>query len=147
MSQSPFLDRSGWTPEPLDLWEPIVITKEEIDAEVERLASIPRPANGRRQSLIVHPRWNELGVGPGLNPGVRVTLEVLTPGEETTPIRHNSTQITFCITGEGSSIINGQRIEYGLYDTWHFPSMDTYRHITDSNTIERKTDVQGKRVS
>ena len=33
MSQSPFLDRSGWTPEPLDLWEPLLVTKEEIDAE------------------------------------------------------------------------------------------------------------------
>ena len=135
MSQSPFLDRSGWTPEPLDLWEPILITKEEIDAEIERLASIPRPANGRRQSLIVHPRWNELGVGPGLNPGVRVTLEVLKPGEETTPIRHNSTQINFCIKGSGSTIINGKRIKYGLYDTWNFPSMATYRHINDSNDL------------
>jgi gentisate 1,2-dioxygenase len=138
MSQSPFLDRSGWTPEPLDLWEPILITKEEIDAEIERLASIPRPANGRRQSLIVHPRWQELGVGPGLNPGVRVTLEVLKPGEETAPIRHNSTQVNFCIQGQGASIINGKRIQYGLYDTWNFPSMATYRHINDSNKLHAR---------
>ena len=34
----------------------IVIPKETIDAEVERLASLPRPANGRRRSLIAHPR-------------------------------------------------------------------------------------------
>jgi gentisate 1,2-dioxygenase len=81
VSNPKFLDRSGWTPPAkLDLWEPIVITKGEIDAEVERLASQPRPANGRRQSLIVHPRWKELGVGPGLNPGVSVSLEVLKPG-------------------------------------------------------------------
>ena len=135
MSQSPFIDRSGWTPEPLDLWEPIVITKEEIDREIERLASGPRPANGRRHSLIVHPRWNELGVGPGLNPGIRVTLEVLKPGEETTPIRHNSTQINFCIQGGGSTIIGGKRITYGLYDTFNFPSMQTYRHINDTKEL------------
>jgi len=136
MADNHFMDRSGWTPpEALDLWEPIKITGEEIDAEVERLASQPRPANGRRQSLIVHPRWQELGVGPGLNPGVRVSLEVLLPGEETTPIRHNSTQINFCIKGAGASIISGKRIIYGLYDTWNFPSMATYRHINDSNDI------------
>ena len=88
-----FIDRTGYkAPEKLDLWEPIVITREEIDEEVERLASLPRPGNGRRQSLIVHPRWGELGVGPGLNPGVRVTLEVLKPGEQTAPVRHNSTR-------------------------------------------------------
>jgi len=135
MSQSPFLDRSGWTPEPLDLWDPILISKEEIDQEIERLASIPRPANGRRESLIVHPRWRELGVGPGLNPGVRVALEVLKPGEETTPIRHNSTQISFCIQGEGSTIIGGKRIKYSKYDTFNYPSMVAYRHINDSKEL------------
>jgi len=36
-------------------WTPIVVTKREIDAETERLASLPSPANGRRESLIVHP--------------------------------------------------------------------------------------------
>ena len=53
MSQSPFIDRSGWTPPPLELWEPVHVSREQIDAEIERLASQPRPANGRRQSLIV----------------------------------------------------------------------------------------------
>jgi len=138
MTESPFLDRSGWTPPPLDLWEPIVITKEQIDAEIERLASIPRPSNGRRQSLIVHPRWRELGVGPGLNPGIGVALEVLKPGEETTPIRHNSTQINFCIQGVGTSIISGKRIDYGRYDTFNFPSMATYRHVNTSNGLHAR---------
>ncbi len=138
MSQSPFLDRSGWTPKPLDLWEPILITKEEIDAEIERLASIPRPANGRRQSLIVHPRWRELGVGPGLNPGIGVTLEVLKPGEETTPIRHNSTQINFCLRGGGTAIIAGRRIDYSQYDTFNFPSMAVYRHLNNSKDVHAR---------
>jgi gentisate 1,2-dioxygenase len=135
MSQEYFIDRSGWIPRPLDLWEPIVIAKEEIDAEIERLASMPRPANGRRQSLIVHPRWRELGVGAGLNPGIGVTLEVLKPGEETAPIRHNSTQLNFCIHGEGRCIIGRKHIRYGLYDTFNFPSMATYRHVNDSNDL------------
>ena len=63
MSDNPkFIDRTGYTyPEKLDLWDPITITKEEIDEEIARLAEQPRPENGRRQSLIVHPRWQELG--------------------------------------------------------------------------------------
>ena len=136
MTSSYFIDRSGWTPpKNLDLWEPVKITKEEIDEEVERLTSLPRPANGRRQSLIVHPRWQELGVGPCLNPGVQVGLEVLLPGEETTPIRHNSTQINFCIKGEGATIIGGKRIDYNQYDTFNFPSMMTYRHVNESDSV------------
>ncbi|NQV56297.1 MAG: cupin domain-containing protein [Rhodospirillales bacterium] len=139
MEQSPFMDRTGWTPpEKLELWEPFKISGEKIDAEIERLASQPRPSNGRRQSLIVHPRWKELGVGPGLNPGVQVSLEVLLPGEETTPIRHNSTQINFCIEGSGATIISGKRINYTQYDTWNFPSMATYRHINDSDKLHAR---------
>ena len=138
MGSEYFMDRSGWTPEELDLWEPIKISKEEIDEEIDRLASQPRPSNGRRHSLIVHPRWQELGVGPGLNPGVRVTLEVLLPGEETTPIRHNSTQINFCILGSGATIVGGNRVNYTKYDTWNFPSMTTYRHINNSDQIHAR---------
>jgi gentisate 1,2-dioxygenase len=138
MSENPFIDRSGWTPKPLDLWEPILITREQIEAEIERLASIARPANGRRQSQIAHPRWKEVGPGPCLNPGIGVTLEVLKPGEETTPIRHNSTQINFCIRGAGTSIIGGKRIDYGLYDTFNFPSMATYRHVNDSKDVHAR---------
>ncbi len=135
MSHNPFIDASGAVPKPLDLWEPILITKEQIDAEVERLASIPRPANGRRASLIAHPRWNEVGPTPCLNPGIGVVLEVLKPGEETVAVRHNSTQINFCIRGAGTTVVGGRRIDYGQYDTWNFPSMATYRHINASKDV------------
>ena len=50
-----FLDRSGAQPTSSALWPAVVIPKEALDQEVERLASGPRPANGRRRSLIVHP--------------------------------------------------------------------------------------------
>ena len=131
-----FIDRTGYeAPQKLDLWEPIVITREEIDEEAERLASLPRPDNGRRQSLIVHPRWRDLGVGPGLNPGVRVTLEVLKPGEQTAPVRHNSTQVNFCIRGEGHSIVNGKKIGFAEYDVYNFPSMGTYWHVNNSKDL------------
>ena len=39
-------------------------SKEEIEAEVSRLASLPPPANGRRRSLIVHPNDTGTGLAP-----------------------------------------------------------------------------------
>ena len=79
-----FIDQSGAKPGAMDLWPAIVIPKETIDAEVERLASLPRPANGRRRSLIAHPR---AGKGNGLAAGIQVALDVLLPGERTVPYR------------------------------------------------------------
>ena len=60
-----FEDRTGLASEPLQLITPMVIPKEAIDAEIERLASLPAPANGRRVSQIVNPA---AGVGPQLHP-------------------------------------------------------------------------------
>ena len=133
-----FLDRSGHRTPPLDLWEPVVVPREDIDAEIARLAGLDRPANGRRHSVIAHPDWRALGVGPGLQPGIRVTLEVLAPGEQSAPIRHNSTQVNFCIGGAGHSIVNGQRIDFALHDVWNFPSMATYRHVNDGPGIQAR---------
>ncbi len=55
-----FIDRTGYATPPLELWEPVIIPKEMIDDEVSRLAALPRPDNGRRQSLVVHPDWEKL---------------------------------------------------------------------------------------
>src|SRR5262245_8077909 len=98
-----FVDQSGATSKPIDLWPALVIARADIEAEVERLARLPRPANGRRHSLIVHPSAQEPGLG--LAPGIRVTLEVLLPGERTEPVRHNSTVVSFCIRGRGASVV------------------------------------------
>jgi gentisate 1,2-dioxygenase len=120
-----FRDQTGATPTDLDLWAPVVITKEEIDSETERLASLPTPANGRRRSLVVHPR-NKLS--KGLAPGIEVALDVLKPGERTVPYRQNSTQVNFVIAGEGASIIGGKRFETRLFDVSNTPSMQPYWH-------------------
>ncbi len=114
-----------------DLWDPIVIPKEEIDAEIERLASLPRPANGRRRSFIVHPRHT--GPGNGLAPGIQVAIEVLLPGEETQPIRHNSSQVVFCIEGAGTAVVDGRKRPFDTYDVWNTPSMSTYQHANDTS--------------
>jgi gentisate 1,2-dioxygenase len=128
-----FIDRTGRAPEGAPLWPALVIPKEEIDAEVERLASVPRPANGRRRALIVHPA-NRLGTG--LAPGIEVALDVLLPGERTVPYRQNSTQVNFVIRGGGHAVVGGKRFAVGLYDVWNTPSMQPYWHGNDGDDIE-----------
>ncbi len=120
-----FRDQTGAKPKPIDLWEPIVIPKEEIDAEIERLASLPQPANGRRRSVFVHPRNQKSN---GLAPGIDVALDVLKPGERTVPYRQNSTQVNFVIQGQGTSVVGGRRWDVNLYDVWNTPSMQPYWH-------------------
>jgi gentisate 1,2-dioxygenase len=128
-----FLDRVGYTPPRDDLWPSVVIPREHIEAEVERLASIDAPADGRRRSLIVHPRSEAPGLG--LAPGIRVSLDVLLPGERTAPIRHNSSQVNFCIQGGGHATIDGVEIGYTRYDVFNTPSMATYVHTNNTDAI------------
>ncbi len=64
-----FADCTGATEKKIELIPPVVIPKEAIEAEVERLASLPAPANGRRVSRVVNPLT---GVGDGLAPGIEV---------------------------------------------------------------------------
>src|SRR5438105_7867702 len=56
----------------LDLWPALLVRKEEIDAEVERLAGLPPPPDGRRASLVVHPCAETPGLG--LAPGIQVSI-------------------------------------------------------------------------
>src|SRR3984957_13256115 len=129
MEQQPFFfDRSGQTPKSPELWPAVVIPKEAIDAEVARLASLPRPANGRRRSLITHPLAK---FSHGLAPGIEVALDVLLPGERTVPYRQNSTQVNFVIGGAGHSVIGGKRFDVKLFDVWNTPSMHAYWHGND----------------
>jgi gentisate 1,2-dioxygenase len=128
------IDVSGAPAVEFDMWEPVIFTAEEIDAEIDRLASIPVPANGRRESLFVHPRATAPGLG--LAPGIRVTLAVLLPGERTEAIRHNSTQVVFCVRGSGSSVVDGTQIAYRQHDVFNIPSYRTYWHTNDSADVQ-----------
>src|SRR5215471_11779162 len=112
-----FRDCTGAPALELELWPAVVIPKRDIEAEIERLAQLPAPPNGRRMSLIVHPHATEPGLG--LAPGIRVTLSVLRPGEQTKPIRHNSTQIDFCIRGAAprSCVASASTLPKTMYGT------------------------------
>jgi gentisate 1,2-dioxygenase len=128
-----FIDRTGVAAEPLKLIAPVVIPKEAIEAEVERLASLPAPANGRRVSMIVNPHT---GVGNGLTPGTAVSLSVLKPGEQTKPIRHNSSLVNFCIRGAGQTRVNGKCIRFEQYDVWNTPTWAVYEHLNDTKDLQ-----------
>jgi gentisate 1,2-dioxygenase len=119
-----FVDRSGATPASNKPWAPVIISAEQIETEIERLASLPAPANGRRSSLIIHPSAS--AAAPGLAPGIQVTLNVLKPGEKTEAFRHNATEVNFCIRGGGYAVTAGRRIEFGRFDTWNTPSFVPY---------------------
>src|SRR6266446_9714494 len=128
-----FADRTGATEKKIELIPPVVIPKEAIEAEVERLASLPAPANGRRVSLIVNPHT---GVGDGLTPGTAVSLSVLKPGEQTKPIRHNSSLVNFCIRGAGQTRVAGKCIRYEQYDVWNTPAWTVYEHLNDTDALQ-----------
>src|SRR6266849_102518 len=128
-----FIDRSGMASVELNLIPAALIKKAQIDSEIDRLASLPVPANGRRVSLIANP---ETGVGNGLTYSTAVSLCVLKPGEQTKPIRHNSSLVDFCIHGGGHSIINGQRIDYKQYDVWTTTPWSVYQHFNDTDELQ-----------
>lgn len=115
-------------------WVPVKITKEEFDEEIERLASLPAPADGRRASLIVHPA--AAPNAPALAPGIQVTLSVLKPGEKTEPFRHNATEVNFCIRGSGHTVTAGRRIAFSQYDVWNNPSYVPYWRANDGNDLQ-----------
>ena len=133
MENYKFVDRTGVQIEPLRLIPPVVIKKKEIDDEVERLAALPRPVNGRRESRVVH---TGTGIGDGLAYTIGVSICVLKPGERTKPMRHNSSLVDFCIRGAGHTIIDGKQIDYQQYDVWTTPSWSLFENFNDTDELQ-----------
>jgi len=129
-----FQDISGIGYPQNEPWAPAIVTKEKMDEEIERLAAIPMPANGRRSSLIVHPRANP--TTPGLAPGTQLTLNVLKPGERMQPFRHNATEVNFCIMGSGFANVGGRRIDFQQYDVYNVPSWTPYWRENDGKDLQ-----------
>ena len=120
----------------LDFWEPVIFTKEDIDSEIERLADLDQPESGFRSSILAHPRAEESSLG--LAPGIRVSLDVLRPGEQSRLFRHNATEVNFCIKGSGYTEIAGKKIEYGQYHVVNHPSYTAYRHVNDTDQVQAR---------
>lgn len=137
-----FVDKSGrQTPDKhihgdhsLELWPPVVISKEDIEAEVERLAGFARPNNGVRRSMIAHPDADDRSLG--LAPGIDVSVDVLLPGERTQRVRQNSNIVNFCIQGAGSMVINGETFEFAQYDVITTPSMAVHEYVNETDEMQ-----------
>lgn len=124
--KSNFIDVSGAAPRAQNMWPSIVVPKEAIAAEIEHLADLPRPINGRRASLIVHPE--AVAPGLGLAPGIDVTINVLKPGEKTFNLRKNSTMVEICVCGSGVATVNGRATRVEKWDVWNTPSMQIHSY-------------------
>ncbi|MGH9969562.1 MAG: cupin domain-containing protein [Pyrinomonadaceae bacterium] len=128
-----FVDRTGAEATTLELIPPVVIKKEAIDDEIERLATLPAPQNGRRVSLVANPLT---GSGKGLTYSTAVSLCVLKPGESTRPLRHNASLVDFCIRGSGHADIGGTRIDFKQFDVWTTPPWFVYELFNDTNELQ-----------
>ncbi len=124
-----FVDVSGAPAREQNMWPSIVVPKENIDLEIARLGDIARPDNGRRASLIVHPK--AAGTGLGLSPGIDVTINVLNPGERTLNLRKNSNMVEICIGGGGVAVCDGKQTRVQHFDVWNTPSMGVHSYYND----------------
>jgi gentisate 1,2-dioxygenase len=128
-----FKDRTGERSQSSKIGDAVEIKKQYIDEEIERLASLPAPANGRRVSMITNP---VTGVGDGLGHSIGVSLCVLKPGERTKPIRHNSSNADFCIRGGGKALVGDSEFNFTQYDLWTTPGWTTYEIENNTNEIQ-----------
>src|SRR5262249_41247119 len=112
---------------------PVIIPKEAIEAEVARLAALPRPANGHRVSEVVN---LDNGAGRSLAPGIGVSICVLNPGERTERRRQNSSVVNFCLAGGGLTLVSGKIVRFRQYDVWNTPSWSIYEHVNDTEEIQ-----------
>jgi gentisate 1,2-dioxygenase len=128
-----FVDAVGAAAQRIEdtIWPPLLIKKDTLQAEIDRLSAVSKPVDGRRRSLIVHPLATEPGLG--LAPGIQVAVEVLLPGERTAPIRHNSSVVNFCIEGAGKAIVGGTHFDFHRFDVWYAPALNTYVNINDTD--------------
>ncbi|WP_156677707.1 cupin domain-containing protein [Sphingomonas profundi] len=135
-ARAQFVDVSGKAPEAPEVWPSIVITREEIEAEVERLANAPKPANGVRSTNLVHPLAKAPGLG--LAPGIDARIEVLNPGEHALVRRANSNAVGTCIRGTGRARIGGATIDFTAHDVWNVPSMHPVIYENDGDDIQAR---------
>lgn len=107
-------------------WPSLVVKKQQIDAEVERLAASSLPASGLRAVAINHPM--NPGPVPAFSPSTDVTIEVLKPGEESPPRARNATAVDICLRGTGVARIGRKELQLEQHDVWNTPSMAPYTY-------------------
>lgn len=125
-----FMDISGQQAREQNLWPAVLVPKEEIELEIERLQEISKPENGRRAARIVHPYATAPGYG--FSPGIDVTINVLNPGERTYNLRKNSNMVEICLSGSGVAVCDGKKTRVSKWDVWNTPSMAIHSYYNDT---------------
>jgi gentisate 1,2-dioxygenase len=132
-NQIELVDVSGHAARPQTFWPTVVLPKASIEAEIERLASIARPADGRRACSVNHPMNS--GPVPAYAPGIDVMIIVLKPGEQTTPILRNSSHVDMCIRGTGVVKTGNREFRVEKFDVWNTPSMEPQIYRNDGQDL------------
>lgn len=114
-------------------WDPFLVPKEEIDAEIARLAAGDMPTSGYRSSSIVHPQATQ--AIPSFTPVTEVTINVLNPGERTPVRRGNYSLLETAILGRGQAIVAGERFDVEHSDVWTVPAMKPYYYENHGQEI------------
>ena len=127
---SPFVDASGAQDSMPGFWRAFKVSKEEIDGEIDRLKSIPRPENGRRRSYIVHPQSTRNSI----TPGIRASIEVVMPGEVLEPLASNASSVGICIEGQGRVVIDRKSFDMTKHDTLSVPNMAYQSYANTGDT-------------
>jgi gentisate 1,2-dioxygenase len=132
--QARFVDDACSPPAAPEVWPSIVIPREQIEREIERLAGGRPGLNGQRSTSIVHPAATAPGLG--LAPGIDAHINVLKPGERTLVSRSNCTSVDTCIRGSGIARIGAARFAFGAHDVWNSPSMHPVLYVNDGSDLQ-----------
>ncbi|WP_026641432.1 cupin domain-containing protein [Bordetella petrii] len=127
------VDVSGQGPRQQERWSTVVLPKARIDQEIERLADIARPSDGRRAAAVNHPQ--NKGPVPAFAPGIDVHIVVLKPGEETVAALRNSSHVDMCIRGTGTVESGGKTFQVEKFDVWNTPALQPVRYRNDGNDL------------
>ncbi len=114
-------------------WPGLVVTRESIDEEVERLADAELSETGLRLSRIVHP--SSTGPGRGFAPGIDVSINVVRPGEASPPFLTNATYLGFCLSGDGEVTVGSRTIQLHKWSVWTVPSMRAFRYVNTGTEL------------
>ena len=109
-------------------WPALIVTRSEIEGEIQRLTSLDRRPNARRASEIVHP--SSIDSGAAVTPGLSVAINVVLPGEQVELYRDNGTRVEFVLQGEGTAAIGVSKFALAKWGVNTVPSMTkrTYRN-------------------
>jgi gentisate 1,2-dioxygenase len=110
---------------------PIIVRRSEIEAEIERLARTEM--HERRRTVVVHPGLLD---SVAFMPPCTVSINVLLPGERTTPHRHNSAVVNYALRGSGTSLIAGKEIAFHERDVWSTPPWAIHQHVNDTDELQ-----------